>query len=93
MIFIIHHQSKSAMQSGKKNTKNWLMTPKEQFNHRSISSDMGWISSNNTSSQLKFTFKTKEDAIAYANKMNYQFEIIDSHSSSIKPKSYANNFL
>lgn len=93
MKFIIYQPSKSAMQSGKKNTKVWLMTPKEEINHRSINSDMGWISSNNTTSQLKFTFKTKEEAIAYANKMNYQFEIIASHSSTIKPKSYANNFL
>ena len=93
MKFLIYRQSKSAMQSGKKNTKKWLMTLVEENNTRSISAPLSWVASSDTSSQLKFSFSNKERAIEFAKSKAYEFEVLDSHDPIIKPKSYANNFL
>ncbi len=93
MKFLIYRQSKSAMQSGKKNAKKWLMTLVEESNSRSISAPLSWVASSDTSSQLKFSFSSKEQAIEFANSKAYEFEVLDSHEPIIKPKSYANNFL
>jgi hypothetical protein len=93
MKFLIYRQSKSAMQSGKKNAKKWLMTLVEESNSRSISAPLSWVASSDTSSQLKFSFSSKEQAIEFANSKAYEFEVLDSHEQIIKPKSYANNFL
>ena len=93
MKFLIYRQSKSAMQSGKKNAKKWLMTLVEESNSRSISAPLSWVASSDTSSQLKFSFSSKEQAIEFANSKAYEFEVLNSHEPIIKPKSYANNFL
>lgn len=92
MKFLIYRQTKSAMQSGKLNSKKWLMVPIEESNSRSINPLMHWVSSNNTQNQLRFEFTNKEDAINFAHKNNFLFEINEPQESTIKPKSYAENF-
>jgi hypothetical protein len=93
MKFLIYRQSKSAMQSGKKNTKKWLMTLLEENNSRSISSPLSWVGSNDTKTQLQFNFSTKDQAEEFAKSQGYEYEILDNFDPIIKPKSYANNFL
>ena len=93
MKFLIYRQSKSAMQSGKKNAKKWLMTLVEESNSRSISAPLSWVASDDTNTQLQFNFSTKEQAIEYAESQGFEYEIRDSFDQVIKPKSYANNFL
>ena len=93
MKFLIYRNPKSAMQSGKKNTKKWLMTLLEENNSRSISSPLSWVGSDDTNTQLQFNFSTKDQAIEFAKSKAYEFEVLDSHDPIIKPKSYANNFL
>ena len=87
----IYIPSKSAMQSGKGKNNKWLL----EFNKNKIENDhlMNWISSNDTQSQVKIFFNTKDEAIAYAKKNNIEFEIIDSKKSKLIIKSYADNFL
>jgi hypothetical protein len=89
--FRIFQPAKNAMQSGKKNTKKWLMLPIEG-NIRSINPLTGSTSVSNTSSQLKYEFATKEDAINFATKSKFKFEVEEPHVAIIKPKSYAANF-
>jgi len=84
--------TKSAMQSGKKNTKKWLIKPVEDETLHSINPLMGWVSANNTNSQLGFEFSTKEEAIEFAKSQNYEFEVVEPKTSSIKQKSYTANF-
>jgi hypothetical protein len=93
MKFIISQTPKSAMQSGKKNSKKWIMTIVEEDNSRSINELMGWTSSNTTKTQLKFTFNTKEQAEEYAKKNNFEYQIIENKKTKIIAKSYASNFL
>lgn len=92
MKFRIFQPAKSAMQSGKKNTKKWLMLPIEDRAIRSVNSLTGWISAEDTSSQFRFEFATKEAAIEFAKEKSFAFEVEEPQLSRIKPKSYASNF-
>jgi hypothetical protein len=91
MKFRIFQPAKSAMQSGKKNSRKWLILP-IQNNIRSISPITGWISASDTSSQFRFEFATKDEAINFAQKNKWHFEIEEPQGAKIKPKSYAANF-
>lgn len=88
----IYKPAKSAMQSGKKNTKKWLVVPIEESNIRSVSTITGWISASDTISQLHFEFSSKEEAIKFAEARDFKYEIDEPETSTIKKKSYAANF-
>ncbi len=92
MKFRIFQPAKSAMQSGKKNTQKWLMLPILEENIRFANEITGWISAKNTNSQFNFEFSNKEDAIEFAKKSGFEFEIIEPKTATIKKKSYAANF-
>ena len=79
------------MQSGKRNTKNWLL----EFDtlNTGISPFMGWESSKDTMSEIKLKFSTKDQAINYAKKNNIDYYIIEPKKSKIIKKSYSDNFL
>lgn len=85
--------AKSAMQSGKKNTKKWLVKTNYDQTNRSVDPTMGWISADNTLSQLKFSFTSKQNAIKFCKDNNYEYEVIEPKDSSFKSKSYTANFL
>ena len=92
MKFLIYRQAKSAMQSGKLNCKKWHAKLIEEKNSRSIDDLMLWVSCDNTQTQLQFEFSNKEDAIDYATKNNFEYEVLEPQEFKIKPKSYAENF-
>ena len=71
----IYKPTKSAMQSGKKNTKKWLLVPVEETNARKLNPLMGWTSSDNTSTQLKISFGSQEEAVKYAESEGFLYEV------------------
>ena len=87
----IYKPSKTAMQSGKRNTKNWLSVFDTLNN--STNPLMGWETSKDTMSEVKLEFFTKEQAINYAKKNNIEYYIIESQKREIVKKSYTDNFL
>ena len=87
----IYKPSKTAMQSGKRNTKNWLLIFETLDN--SVSPLMGWESSRDTMSEVKLEFSSKDQAIAYAEKNNIDYKVIEPQKQKIIKKSYADNFL
>ena len=91
MTVKIYKPSKTAMQSGQGKTKKWLA---EYISDTDIEKDslMGWNSSSDTNSQIKIFFETKEQAILWAKKNNYQYFVEEPKERKIKPKSYASNF-
>ena len=91
MTIKIYKPSKTAMQSGIGKTKKWLA---EYISDEETVKDhlMGWNSSADTKTQIKVFFETKEQAIAWAKKNNYQFYIEEPKVKKIKPKSYSSNF-
>ena len=87
----IYKPAKTAMQSGMRNSKNWLFEFETLDN--SISPLMGWESSRDTMSEIKLKFATKEKAINYAKKNNIRYILIEPKERKIIKKSYADNFL
>ena len=79
------------MQSGKGNTKKWLLKFKDD--KTGVNPLMGWVSSTNTLSELNLEFYTKEEAVRYAKKNNINYEVIEPKKRNITKKSYADNFL
>ena len=79
------------MQSGKRNTKNWLL----EFDtlNTGINPLMGWESSEDTMSEIKLEFSTKEQAINYAKKNNINYYVVEPQKRKIIKKSYSDNFL
>ena len=91
MTVKIYKPSKTAMQSGRGQTKQWVA---EYVSDVSTTKDtlMGWTSSSDTKSQIKLFFETKEQAIIWAINNNYQFFVEEPQIRKIKPKSYSANF-
>ena len=79
------------MQSGKRNSKNWLLT----FDtlNTGVNPLMGWETSKDTMSEVKLEFSSKEQAINYAKKNNIDYYVIEPQKRKLIKKSYADNFL
>lgn len=54
---------------------------------------MGWQSSGDFMQGTKLEFKSKEDAIAFAEKQGYEYFVQEPTKRAFAPKVYANNFL
>lgn len=54
---------------------------------------MGWQSSGDMMQGTKLTFKTKNDAIRFAQKQGYEYFVQEPNERKIVPKAYANQFL
>ena len=87
----IYKPAKTAMQSGKKNTRKWLL----EFDtlNNDTSPLMGWISSKDTMSEVKLDFDTKQQAIDFAKKNNLHYYLIEPQKRKLIKKSYTDNFL
>jgi len=79
------------MQSGKRNSKKWILEFETKDN--SINPLMGWESSNDTMSEVKLEFSTKEEAIKYAVSHDINYNLIEPKKRKIIIKSYSDNFL
>ena len=86
----IYKPTKTAMQSGKGNAKNWLL----EFDTLNTGVDplMGWETSKDTMSEVKLHFSTKEEASNYAKKNNIDYYVVEPQKRKIIKKSYADNF-
>tara|TARA_B100000900_G_scaffold237875_1_gene202005 strand:- start:2194 stop:2475 length:282 start_codon:yes stop_codon:yes gene_type:complete len=87
----IYIPNKSPMQSGLGKTDKWIL--EYETNNPTSNPLMGWESSNDTFSELKLEFSSKENALNYAKKMKIDYEIIEPKKRKIIKKSYADNFL
>ena len=87
----IYKPTKTAMQSGNRNSKNWFLEFETLDNN--ISPLMGWESSRDTMSEIKLEFSTKEKAINYAKKNNINYNVLEPENPKIIKKTYADNFL
>ena len=53
---------------------------------------MGWTSSADTRQQLRMSFDTKEEAIAFADRNGIPFRVVEPKIRKPRRKSYAENF-
>lgn len=90
----IYRPVKTATQSGTWHSHAWKMDwdplPK---GYRWENPLMGWQSSADFMQGESVAFKTKEDAINFANKQGYEYYVQEPNERRILPKAYANNFL
>lgn len=54
---------------------------------------MGWQSSADAMQGTHMYFKSKEDAIMFAQKQGYEYFVQEPNERKFVPKAYANNFL
>jgi len=87
----IYKPSKTAMQSGQAATKDWLLEfePEEP---RTIEPLMGWTSSGDMKQQVKLTFDTKEDAVAYCEHHGIAHQVFETEPVKRRIMSYSDNF-
>lgn len=89
----IYRPAKTAMSSGTAKTKAWVL----EFapaSAREVDPLMGWTSSDDTQSQVKLKFETKEAAIEYANENGIEVSVQDPHTRkpNLRHMGYGENF-
>jgi hypothetical protein len=87
----IYKPAKTAMQSGEARTKEWVLEH-EPASPRRIDPLMGWTSSGDMRQQLRLSFDTKEEAIAYAERSGIPYSLAEPKPRRQVRKSYADNF-
>jgi predicted kinase len=87
----IYRPAKSAMQSGKANTKVWELVF-EPASARISDPLMGWTVTGDTDGQVRLSFDTREEAVAFADRHGIAFEVSESEEPPKIIKAYADNF-
>ena len=78
-------------QSGKANSGLWLLEF-ERTEAQRPDPLTGWAGSGDTDTQVRMNFKTREDAIAYADRHGIAYHVIPAAPVSMKIQAYADNF-
>lgn len=89
----IFKPAKTAMSSGTAKTKSWVL---EHVNEsaREVDPLMGWTSNDDTQSQVRLTFDTKEAALDYAKAHGIDAIVQEPkpRKANIRPGGYGENF-
>lgn len=91
MVARIYKPARNAMQSGVGKTKNWVLDY-EPEHARLVEPLMGYTSSADMRSQIRLTFETKEEAVAYAERCGIPYRVSEPHEPARKKISYSDNF-
>lgn len=87
----IYRPAPSVMQSGRATAKSWVLEFEPMF-APTIDPLMGWTGSRDALQQVRLTFPTKEQAIAFAERQGWAYTVSEPRPPKIRPKSYADNF-
>ncbi len=87
----IYRPARTAMQSGTAKTKEWVLDY-EPEQPRTVEPLMGWTSSGDMKQQLRLSFDTKEEAIAYCEREGIPYEAFDSKPPKRQRIAYSDNF-
>jgi ETC complex I subunit conserved region. len=91
MLARIYRPAKNAMQSGKAKTKDWVLEF-EPASARRPDPLMGWTLTNDTNGQIRLSFETRDEAVAYAQAHGIAFQITEPKTPKKIIKAYADNF-
>ena len=93
MVARIYQPAKTAMSSGTAKTKCWVLefAPTEE---RNLDPLMGWTSSDETQTQVRLEFETKDAALDYAELNDISATVHDSQKRAlnIRTGGYGENF-
>ncbi|EDO31162.1 predicted protein [Nematostella vectensis] len=86
----IFKPARNAMQSGTQSFQSWRL----EFDtmERWENPLMGWASTGDPLSNTSLEFGSKEEAIIYAEKQGFNYEVDEAHEKIIRHKSYGANF-
>ena len=82
---------RKATQSGKAGTGRWTLEFEREHAQRPDPLT-GWNGSGDTRTQVRLSFQTKEDAIAYATKQGLAYHLVPAAPVNLKIQAYADNF-
>lgn len=87
----IYKPAKNAMQSGMGRSDSWVVQH-EPTAERRIDPLMGWTGSTDTQAQVTLNFETKEEAIAYVDRLGLPYVLTEPTPRKHIRKSYSDNF-
>ena len=91
MLARIYKPARTAMQSGSARTRAWVLEF-EPEQRREVDPLMGWTSSRDTRQQIRMSFPSKEEAVAYAKRSGIAYELFETRERKPVRKAYADNF-
>ena len=93
MLAKIYQPARSAMQSGHAKTRSWVLefVPADG---RWIDPLMGWTGSDDMDSQVRLSFATREEAVAYAERYGIAYELFEPKKRAhiLRQNGYGDNF-
>ncbi len=90
----IYRPAKTATQSGDWHAHMWLLDwDVLGKGHRWENPLMGWQSSADFQQSERIAFRTKDEAINFANKQGYEYFVQEPNERKFIPKAYANQFV
>jgi hypothetical protein len=89
----IYKPAKTAAQSGRARTHEWLVEP-EIVTPRTPESLMGWVSAGDTMSEMqrRLSFRTVEEAVSFARRQGWDYALEEPAVRIVRPRSYLDNF-
>jgi hypothetical protein len=87
----ISELDRKATQSGRANAGLWLLEF-ERTEPQRPDPLTGWNGSGDTNTQVRLTFGTKDEAIAYADRHGIAYHVVPATPVSLKIQAYADNF-
>jgi hypothetical protein len=91
MVARIYKPARTAMQSGQAKTKEWLLVYEPEV-ARQIEPLMGWTASSDMKQQLRLSFASQEEAVAYAERHRIPFRVFEPKEPARRKIAYADNF-
>ncbi len=91
MVARIYRPAKTAMQSGKAKTDQWILEY-EPEHPRVVEPLMGYTSSGDMKSQIRLSFDSQEDAVAYATRNAIAYRVLPPQEPKRRKVSYSDNF-
>jgi hypothetical protein len=87
----IYKPARTAMQSGTAKTREWVLDF-EPEQPRMVEPLMGWTSSGDMKQQVRLSFDTKEEAVAYCERNGIAYQVFESKPATRARISYVDNF-
>lgn len=91
MVARIFRPAKTAMQSGHGKTGRWVLVWDAEA-PRSVEPLMGYTSAADMTQEVRLTFDTREEAVAYAERYGIAYEVEPEHNRTRRAAAYADNF-
>ena len=91
MVARIFKPTRTAMQSGRANTKQWLLVYEPEA-PREVEPLMGWTASSDMKQQLRLRFATRDEAAAYCERNGIAYRVYEPKEPARRQIAYADNF-